>query len=85
MPCIFMFIVLDAFSAKTAFLFLDKLQQRIVFVSKNPEIGIASCKKINVRSVILQPHNKIYYRLQGNKVYFLTIIDMRRDIAKDPF
>ena len=55
--------LLKEYSEKTAFIFLDKLQQRVELIIRYPEIGKLSQKKENVRSVTIQPHNRIYYRL----------------------
>ena len=46
------------YSAKTAFNFLDKLQQRVELIIQYSKIGKPSQKKEHVRSVTLQPHNK---------------------------
>jgi len=66
------------YSAKTAFNFLDKLQQRVELIIHYPEIGKPSQKKQNVRSVTLQPHNRIYYRLNENRIELLCLFDMRK-------
>jgi plasmid stabilization system protein ParE len=63
--------ILKNFSAKTASLFLDKVEERIDLVSKHPLIGKASGKKPNVRSILLSPHNILFYRYQNNKIEIL--------------
>lgn len=60
--------LLQEYSARIAFRFLDKLQQRVDLICRYPEIGKPSQKKINVRSLILHPHNKIYYRTKNNAI-----------------
>ena len=45
--------LLTEFSAKTAFLFLEKLEQRIQLIIQHPTIGKPSQKKKDVRSIIL--------------------------------
>jgi plasmid stabilization system protein ParE len=65
-------------SAKVAFNFLDKLQQRIEVIIQHPGIGKSSKKKSNIRSVTLQPHNRIYYRINNYRIELLCIFDMRR-------
>jgi len=70
--------LIKEYSAKTAFNFLDKLQQRVDLIIQYPEIGKPSQKKENVRSVTLQPHNRIYYRLSKNKTELLCLLDMRK-------
>jgi plasmid stabilization system protein ParE len=70
--------LIKEYSAKTAFNFLDKLQQRVELIIQYPEIGKPSQKKENVRSVTLQPYNRIYYRLNKNRIELLCLFDMRK-------
>jgi len=49
---IYEYLIIE-YSHKTAFNFLDKLQQRVDLITKYPEIGKPSQKKENVRSVTL--------------------------------
>jgi hypothetical protein len=70
--------LIKEYSAKTAFNFLDKLQQRVELIIQYPEIGKPSQKKQNGRSVTLQPHNRIYYRLNKNNIELLCLFDMRK-------
>ena len=70
--------LIKEYSAKIAFNFLDQLQQRIQLIIQFPEIGKPSQKKQNIRSVTLQPHNKIYYRLSENRIELLCLFDMRK-------
>lgn len=66
------------YSSKAAFDFLNKLQQRVDLIIRYPEIGKPSKIKPNVRSVTLQPHNRIYYRLKVNTIELLCLFDMRK-------
>lgn len=66
------------YSAKIAFNFLNKLQQRVDLIIRYPEIGKPSKLRPNVRSVTLQPHNRIYYRLKVNSIELLCLFDMRK-------
>ena len=70
------------FSNKTAFLFLDKLEDRIELISIHPTIGKQSTRKKNVRSVLLTPHNILFYRYQKNKIEILCLFDMRKNPDK---
>jgi hypothetical protein len=70
--------LLNQYSSKIAFEFLDKLQQRVELIIQYPEIGKPSQKKADIRSVMLQPHNRIYYRIKNNSIELLCLFDMRR-------
>ena len=70
--------LLKKHSAKVAYHFLDRLQQRVEFISLHPEAGKLTQKKLNIRSLPLQPHNRIYYRCNKDMIEFLCLFDMRR-------
>lgn len=42
-------------------------------------------KKKNIRSVILVPYNRIYYRIKTKKIEILCLFDMRRDPEDRPY
>ena len=77
--------LLKEFSAKTAYNFLDRLEKRIEFISKNPTIGKQSGKRKNVRSILFTPHNQIFYRYQKNTIEILCLFDMRKHPKKRPY
>lgn len=77
--------ILKEFSAKTAFEFLNKLEDRIELIIRYPEIGKPSLKISNVRSLILSPHNRIYYRLNGDIIELLCLFDMRKNDISNPY
>lgn len=77
--------LLKEFSSKTAYRFLERLENRIDFIAKNPEAGKASVKRKNVRSILFTPHNQIFYRYQKNIVEILCLFDMRKDPKKRPY
>ena len=70
--------LLEEYTAKAAYYFLNKLQQRIEFICLHPEVGKPSHKKASIRSISLQPHNRIYYRLTPDAIELLCLYDMRR-------
>ena len=77
--------LLKKFSVKTANLFLDKLRERIELIAKHPTIGKPSVKKKDIRSIILTPHNQIFYRYRKNMIEILCLFDMRQDPGKKPY
>ena len=77
--------LLKEFSFKSANKFLDRLEKRIEFIARNPEIGKASAKRKDVRSVLFTPHNQIFYRYQKNTVEILCLFDMRKNPKKKPY
>jgi len=77
--------LLKEHSAKTASQFLEKLEQRIGLIVSHPTIGKPSAKRKDIRSIILTPHNQIFYRYQENKIEILCLFDMRQDPKKRPY
>lgn len=72
-------------SAKVGFQFLERLQEKIEFISEHPETGKPSRKKENVRSTLLIPHNRIYYRYLNNTIEILGLFDMRKQPLKNKY
>jgi len=70
---------------KKAVLVISKLDRRINSILDNPERGRPLIKRKNVRSIIFQPHNKIYYKIYPSRITILNIIDMRQNPDKNPF
>jgi len=77
--------LLKEFSTKTAHGFLAQLEKRIDFIISNPEVGKATVKRKNVRSILFTPHNQIYYRYQDNTIEILCLFDMRKHPGKKPY
>ena len=77
--------LLKKFSDKSAALFLDKVSERIELISTNPTIGKPSETNKNVRSILLTPHNQIFYRHQNNTIEILCLFDMRKNPEKKPY
>lgn len=75
----------EKFSPRTAFLFLDKIENRIEFISLYPEAGKLSQKRKNIRYIQLTPHNFIYYRVNKDVIEILCLFDMRRNPPKRPY
>lgn len=75
--------ILNKHSLQTANDFLDKLQQRIEFISQYPEAGKTSQITAGVRSSLLLPYNKIYYRITENAIELLCLFNMKRN--KQPY
>ena len=77
--------LIQNFSRKTALLFLDRIEDRLSLIAKYPTIGKASAQRKHVRSIILSPHNLLFYRYQNNTIEILCLFDMRKNPAKKPY
>ncbi len=65
--------------------FISKLDGKLNSILDNPEGGRPLIKRKNVRSIIIKPHNKIYYKIYPSRITILNIIDMRQNPVKNPF
>jgi len=62
---------------KVALAFLDEVYARIYFLQSHPHIG--SLTSIDtVRSTIITKHNRLFYRVVGNKIVILNLYDTRK-------
>ena len=66
--------LIQNFSRKTALLFLDRIEDRLSLIAKYPTIGKASAQRKHVRSIILSPHNLLFYRYQNNTMKFYVYL-----------
>ena len=65
--------------------FENIVNQKLENLSQRPFTGIRSNKNSSVRSILFTEHNRLYYRITGNNIELLTIIDTRRNPEKNPF
>lgn len=72
-------------SKQVAATFLTKIDRRIELLKKQPHIGAASTKVKGVRGILITRHNKMYYKVVGNKVVILNMYDTRMNPKKIPY
>lgn len=77
--------LLKKFSPGIALKFLQRVEEKLDFIAEHPEIGKLSQKRVNVRSILFTPHNKIFYRVTNDKIEVLSIFDMRKDPKKNRY
>jgi len=66
---------------KVAYEFQDKVFVRIYMLQLNPFIG-APTGVASVRSTLITKHNRMYYRVKGNKLVILNLYDTRSNYQK---
>ncbi len=72
-------------SYKAAGEFLLKIDRRIDLLAKQPYIGAPSSKVKDIRGLLITRHNRIYYKISGNKVTILNMYDTRINPKKNPY
>jgi hypothetical protein len=65
--------------------FLDGLYERINKLKEIPRSGSPTAKNKNIRKIIISRHNKVYYRIKGNVITILTLIESRQDPKKNKY
>jgi hypothetical protein len=68
-----------------AFDFVDIVNKKLDNLSKQPFVGIKSEKNPSIRSILFTPHNRLYYKISGNTIALLTIVDTRTNPKTNPF
>ncbi len=74
----------EEWSSKIADEFLDKLEESMQSIVLHSGIGNTTFLK-NTRCILITKHNKVYYRIEKNKVIVLNMIDTRRNPKRNPF
>lgn len=72
-------------SKQVAATFLTKIDRRIELLKNQPHIGAASTKEKGIRGILITRHNKMYYKIAGNKVVILNMYDTRMNPKKNPY
>jgi plasmid stabilization system protein ParE len=61
--------------------FQDKVFVRTYMLQINPFIGVPT-GVASVRSILITKHNRLYYRLNGNRLVILNLYDTRSNYKK---
>ena len=64
--------------------FIDKLEEKIELIKKQPEVGSITVFE-NTRSILITKQNKVYYRVNQNNIELVNMIDTRRNPKTNPF
>ena len=65
--------------------FLEKVDYRLNLLAKQPFAGAPSSKLKDVRGVLITRHNKMLYKVNGDKVIILNLYDKRINPKKNPY
>jgi len=77
--------LLEEWNAKVAYNFLEKIHSGVEIIKKNSAIGKPSKYKEGVRSILIKPYNRLYYREEKNSIIVLALIDMRSNPDKNRY
>jgi plasmid stabilization system protein ParE len=63
--------------------FMTLTEQRLQTLSQQPFLGIRSEKQTEIRSISLTKYNRLYYKVNEDKLIVLNIFDVRQDPNKN--
>jgi len=70
---------------KVAIEFADKVQELLNLLENQPFIGAPSNREPTVRRILVTKHNRVYYRIKGNAIIIVHIIDTRQHPRKNKY
>ena len=73
----------ENWSVDIADTFIATTESKLAILAEQPFIGIRSEKHTNIRSISLTKHNRLYYRIETNKLVVLNIFDTRQDPSQN--
>lgn len=75
----------NEWSEKVVSDFIKKLDKRMITLREQPFIGSVSQSAKGVRGVLITKHNKLFYKISGNKIIILNLYDTRINPKKNPY
>lgn len=63
---------------KVADEFIDKIHDAINALKKHPQLGAPSLKIKGARGFSITKHNRLFYRIEMNKIIILSLADTRK-------
>jgi plasmid stabilization system protein ParE len=70
-------------SRKAGDKYVAELKARVNVLSKQPFMGMPSMKDQSIRSIKVSKHNRLYYRIEEEKLVLLNIFDLRQHPDKN--
>ncbi|MEO6639063.1 MAG: hypothetical protein ABIN25_12355 [Ginsengibacter sp.] len=64
---------------------LNNLDQRFDMIRKQPYIGKASSKSPGIRAILITKHNKLYYKINADKIIVINMYDTRANPKNNPY
>lgn len=77
--------LLGNWPVSTAQNFQNIVNKKLENLSQRPYTGISSDINPVVRSILLTPHNRLYYKIVKETIEIINIFDTRSDPKKNPF
>lgn len=62
-----------------------KIDRRMELLTKQPYVGAPSSKINGIRGLLITRHNKLYYKINDDKVTILNMYDTRMNPKNNPY
>lgn len=75
----------NEWSVKVAAEFLAKVDEKILSLSINPKLGSSSIKFPGIRKLRVTKHNRIYYKVEKQKVILIDFVETKMDPKRNRY
>lgn len=77
--------LIENWSVSAAQNFFGIYVSKINLLKQNPNLGKKSSKYSYIRSINITKHNRLFYRVDKNAIYLITLFDNRQHPSKNKF
>jgi plasmid stabilization system protein ParE len=74
--------LINNWPAKVVTDFVTRTDQILFLLAEHPDLGEMQDAKRSIRGMLLSPHNKLFYRIENNRLIVLKIFDTRQNPLK---
>ncbi|WP_129734003.1 type II toxin-antitoxin system RelE/ParE family toxin [Parabacteroides goldsteinii] len=75
--------VRKAWGEKKSFEIRKLIEHNVLLLEKHPHLGRVlpetESKSVKIRSLIIKRKNRVFYRVEGEKIYIILVWDVRKD------
>jgi plasmid stabilization system protein ParE len=77
--------ILDEWGLLAADDFLDRLLYKLYTLQRHPFIGRLTKKRPSIRRLLLEKHNIIYYRIDGDTIFLVSFRNSKTNPKRNPY
>ena len=76
-------IIWTPWGEKKSFEIRKLIEHNVLLLEKHPHLGRVlpetESKSVKIRSLIIKRKNRVFYRVEGEKIYIILVWDVRKD------
>jgi plasmid stabilization system protein ParE len=77
--------LLNEWGLSVADAFFDRLVDKISTLQKYPFICKVTNKRFKIRRILLEKHNIIYYRIDGDTIVLVDLLNSKQNPKRNPY